>query len=704
MSVLSLTSFSAWGRPMRAALQRMPFQGLSLGRYSPLRFMRNHTHLLIYIYLIASMAVIETVLERYTIGRAQALQTEDVSEQTNTLRARLQGEVLARALQMRGMAAAITVMPDMPADQFDAIAEQVTADAPVIRMVAAAPDLVIRHVHPATDNAALLGLDYRQYDQVMAVIETARTTGNTVLDGPLNIGGGKQGLVLRTPIFLPGDASDEAPARPFWGMMSATLDLGVFLEQSGIVQGARHLDIALRRPATAEQPPRMIFGAAELFEQGTIRQRIDLPQGNWELAARPKGGWDQFAEERRQLRFWVLLATVLALLVAAYLIEISRRKTAAEKNLINAINAISDGFALFDANDRLVMSNAQFRRSLGGVGQAALRPGMLFEDLLREGAARGLYPEAEGCEDDWVADRMLAHQAADFEQDELLSDGTWLRASERRTEDGWTVAFRMDITALKEAQLAAEAASLAKTEFLNIVTHELRTPLTVVLGYNAFLKDPATLPASQALSDQQGGISAAHQELLNTVARYAAKMDASGQHLLNLIQETLDYAKIEEGKMQIHPTDVPVRNLIEDVIDQFQQQADAKGLDLWAEADDVTVQADETRLKQILFNLVGNAMKFTNAGEVAIRTEVEGNTLRFSVMDTGQGIPKAEQSKVFDSFHQVEAADLRRQGGTGLGLSISRNLVELHGGRMSLQSREGHGSCFQFTIPLATTS
>lgn len=669
-----------------------------------LRKIGENAHVLIYIYLIASMAVMELVLERYTIGRAQAALTEEIGEQANTLRAKLQGEVMARDLQMRGMAAAITSMPDLSATQFDEIATQVTGDDPMIQMIAAAPDLVIGQIHPAQGNEALIGLNYREYASVMMAIERARHSGQTVLDGPVTLSDGTQGLVLRTPIFV---GMNGAEMRRFWGLMSVTLDLNLMLRAAGVPQAGKHLDIALRRPAGDMGPARMIHGDAALFGQAAVRLDVALPQGKWDLAVRPAGGWPRHVEERRQLRFWMLLCTVLALLIAGYFIEISRRKTSAETNLVKAINAISDGFALFDANDRLVMSNDQFRRSLGSTGDR-LRPGLRFEDMLRNGVKSGLYPQSEGREEAWIADRMQAHQAADFEQDELLADGTWLRASERRTTDGWTVAFRLDITALKEAQLAAEAANHAKTEFLNVMTHELRTPLTVILGYNAFLKDPAALPANLALTEtladpqaSEGDLQARQQALLDVVARYAAKMDASGQHLLNLIQETLDYAKIEEGKMQVSPSTLPVRGVIEDVVDQFQQQADAKGLDLWAEADEVAVMADETRLKQILFNLVGNALKFTDHGEIAIRTEVVGEALRFSVIDTGRGIPLHEQDNVFNSFHQVEGSNLRRQGGTGLGLAISRNLVKLHGGTMALQSREGHGSCFSFTIPLA---
>jgi len=669
-----------------------------------LSIVRENAHVLIYIYLIASMAVIELVLERYTLSRFQTEQTQDVADQASTLKAQIEGEILARSLQMRGMAAAITTAPNLSQAQFDEIATQVTGDDPVIRMIAAAPNLRIEHVHPLASNRALIGLDYTKYDHVMKIIQGARDSGNTVLDGPVNIGNGQLGLVLRTPIFV---GASETGLRRFWGVMSATLDHSIFLRKAGLTRAENALEIALRRPETTETQAALIHGDARLFETAAIRMKIALPQGAWELAARPLGGWDSFATERRQLRFWMLLGTVLALLIAAYFIEISRRKTSAEANLLNAINALPDGFALYDANDRLVMCNAPFRRSFEPSGRK-LRAGMAFEDILKDGVKHGLYPQAEGQEEEWIKSRLNAHRSGRFEQEELLSDGTWLHSSERRTGDGWTVALQMDITALKEAQLSAEAANQAKTEFLNVVTHELRTPLTVVLGYNAFLADAAALPANQELARSLQDKAATTEERLqkqnafvDVVQRYASKMETSGRHLLNLIQETLDFAKIEEGKMTVSPEKLPVHQLISEVLDQFQQQADAKGLDLWAEAHDTVVLADETRVKQILFNLVGNAMKFTPSGSVSIRTEITDRHLQFKVCDTGHGIPAAEQGRVFESFHQADSSDLRKAGGTGLGLSISRKLVELHGGTMSLQSVEGRGSTFSFTLPLA---
>lgn len=669
-----------------------------------LSVVRENAHVLIYIYLIASMAVIELVLERYTLSRFQTEQTQDVADQASTLKAQIEGEILARSLQMRGMAAAITTAPNLSQAQFDEIATQVTGDDPVIRMIAAAPNLRIEHVHPLASNRALIGLDYTKYDHVMKIIQGARDSGNTVLDGPVNIGNGQLGLVLRTPIFV---GASETGLRRFWGVMSATLDHSIFLRKAGLTRAENTLEIALRRPETTETQAALIHGDARLFETAAIRMKIALPQGAWELAARPLGGWDSFATERRQLRFWMLLGTVLALLIAAYFIEISRRKTSAEANLLNAINALPDGFALYDANDRLVMCNAPFRRSFEPSGRK-LRAGMAFEDILKDGVKHGLYPQAEGQEEEWIKSRLNARRSGRFEQEELLSDGTWLHSSERRTGDGWTVALQMNITALKEAQLSAEAANQAKTEFLNVVTHELRTPLTVVLGYNAFLADAAALPANQELARSLQDKAATTGErlqkqnaLVDVVQRYASKMETSGRHLLNLIQETLDFAKIEEGKMTVSPEKLPVHQLISEVLDQFQQQADAKGLDLWAEAHDTEVLADETRVKQILFNLVGNAMKFTPSGSVSIRTEITDRHLQFKVCDTGHGIPAAEQGRVFESFHQADSSDLRKAGGTGLGLSISRKLVELHGGTMSLQSVEGRGSTFSFTLPLA---
>ncbi|MFY0679628.1 MAG: PAS-domain containing protein [Thalassovita sp.] len=657
---------------------------------------------MIYLYVIGSMAVIDFVMERNVVSRSQSILAHELAQQANTLQARLEGELQSKIMMMRSLAAATSVHPDMTEAQFHTLVAQATSGAPTLSHIADAPDLRLRHVYPADQTEPAKQWSQARDAEGAPAAFRALETGDTFVEGLVPLPNGRNGFVLTSPVMSP-----QSQTGPVWGTLQLTLDGPTFFEHTGLSKAQSVMDIAVRRvdPAVSAQSP--LFGAQSLFSQTPVLLRIDLPIGHWELAVGPKNGWPTYAAERQNLRFWLLLVTVFLLLISAYFIELNRRKTNAEQNLLSAINAISDGFALYDEDDRLVLYNQQYQR-LYGPSADLLSRGRRFEDIIRDGVSRGRYPQAQGQEEAWIQDRLNAHKDANYEFEQLLADGTWLRVAERKTQNGWTVGVRVDITELKQAQIGAEAASEAKTEFLNIISHELRTPLTVILGYNAFLAAPQNLPATRALqtalqdtATEQNQLTEKTQTLLDTVARYAEKMDASGKHLLNLIQETLDYSKIEEGKMSLHPEPMPVRGLIEDIVDQFQQQADSKSIELWAEVDDVAILADETRLKQVLINLVGNAVKFTDAGEIAIQTETSGTDLTFHVTDTGFGVPAAQLDKIFESFHQVENPDVRRAGGTGLGLAITKKLVVMHGGDIWVTSTEGKGSRFSFTIPLA---
>jgi len=239
------------------------------------------------------------------------------------------------------------------------------------------------------------------------------------------------------------------------------------------------------------------------------------------------------------------------------------------------------------------------------------------------------------------------------------------------------------------------AANQAKSDFLASMSHEIRTPLNAILGYAQLLQRDLTLPPEQR--DSVAGIS------------------TSGRHLLGLINEILDLSKIEAGQMDLNPVDFDLRMLAKELAATFHPlcaqkrisfRLDCGGAGLETpdradgERDGTRVRGDEGKLRQVLINLVGNAVKFTSAGEVALRVSPEPDgRWRFEVYDTGLGIPSEEQLDIFKPFHQGSGA--RHRGGTGLGLAIARRQVELLGGRLELKSERGIGSCFYFTIPLA---
>jgi len=240
------------------------------------------------------------------------------------------------------------------------------------------------------------------------------------------------------------------------------------------------------------------------------------------------------------------------------------------------------------------------------------------------------------------------------------------------------------VNELKDNNLQLERANRLKSEFLASVSHELRTPMNAIIGYTKLMLDGL----DGELTEQQTAD-------LERVVQAA-------DNLLGLINGLLDLAKIEAGKMELNVEEVDLPLVIDDVIELMRASADTKSLSLRAEVAGAlpTAWADRARIRQVLVNLMANAVKFTEHGGVTIRASVVDGWITIAVADTGVGIPPEAQTYIFDEFRQVDASTTRRYGGTGLGLAISKRLIALHGGRIWVDSTVGIGSTFLFTLPV----
>jgi adenylate cyclase len=374
----------------------------------------------------------------------------------------------------------------------------------------------------------------------------------------------------------------------------------------------------------------------------------------------------------------------------------------AQRQLQEAIASIDEGFALWDPDDRLVMLNDRLRDMFGKI-DIELRPGVTFEEVAHSLVRSQAIVVAADESDSWVQARVAKHRAGHAAFERQNSDGRWVNVSEARTSDGSIVGVYMDITSLKtrERQLAdlvdrladardqAMQATVAKSRFLATMSHELRTPLNAVIGITEMLVEDAED------ADQPGFI-----EPLNRISR-------AGKHLLELINEVLDLSKIEAGKLELHDEDIHVDALVGDLVGAAQPLAAKNENRLVVEcpSETGTIRADQTRLRQIVLNLLSNACKFTEQGTISLivsRHREEGEEwIRFRVADTGIGMTHEQLGKLFQEFTQADSSTTRKYGGTGLGLAITDRLCKMMGGDIAVESRPGAGTTFTVTLPAA---
>ena len=470
---------------------------------------------------------------------------------------------------------------------------------------------------------------------------------------------------------------------------SRAVDLSRIMVVAAVLVGLGLTILVLRSITT---PLRKLVGAMTAITEGNLN--VPIPEQSHDeigAMARTLGLFRDSLLERNRL-------------------EAEREKADAERRkaqarLVEAIEVITEGFALYDANDRLVICNSRYREMYAGV-PIVIQPGVAYRDVIAAAAESGVISEARGRIDDWLENRMAIHLHPGEPYEHQRTDGQWLKISERKTDDGGIVGVFTDITDLKtrEAQLGELVDSLAqardqamqatrtKSQFLANMSHELRTPLNAVIGITEMLQEDAEDLGQDDFIEPLG------------------RIHDAGNHLLHLINQVLDLSKIEAGRLQLHIEEFDLGALIGNVVATAEPLAAKNRNRLTTNCpDDIgMIRADITQVRQIVLNLLSNACKFTEDGDVTldvVREKAEPlDRIRLSVRDTGIGMTPAQQETLFEEFTQADSSTTRRYGGTGLGLAISLRLARLMGGDIEVVSAPGVGSTFTVWIPVEVTA
>jgi two-component system cell cycle sensor histidine kinase PleC len=383
--------------------------------------------------------------------------------------------------------------------------------------------------------------------------------------------------------------------------------------------------------------------------------------------------------------------------------EAELRASALQRRLREAIDGFTGPFALWDPRRRLIMWNRSYQQ-LFNLDATTLRQGVSY-DTVAVACAAHIRRERPDPHDPHIREVQLA-------------TGQWLQIQERRTSEGGLLTIGLDITTIKKQEEAltdneatlkaavaklersegrnkelarsfeeqkrrAEDASQAKSAFLANMSHELRTPLNAVIGFSEIMSHGLYGPLGDPRYQQ-----------------YSKDILASGQLLLDLINDILDMAKIEAGKFNLAPRPLDPLDAIEQAVRLVRRRAEDKGLQLLVDAPELPeIEADHRAVKQMLLNLLSNAVKFTAKGGIMVEARASETMLTLRVIDTGRGIPKDHLPRLARAFEQVDNEHSRDHPGTGLGLALTKSLAEMHGGRLEIESQEGKGTVVSIFLP-----
>jgi signal transduction histidine kinase len=364
-----------------------------------------------------------------------------------------------------------------------------------------------------------------------------------------------------------------------------------------------------------------------------------------------------------------------------------------QATLLYALNALEDAYALFDSRERLVYFNHRCHDVLG-VPEDQLRLGLRLSDVVRVFARAGVYDRARQSRKAWESWRSSRLSAAGMPTEFQTASGRWVRAKEHVLANGALLIALRDVSveiaaekSIRDAREAAEESSRAKSEFLANMSHELRTPLNAIIGFSEIMAD-----------EHLGAMPNPRYK------QYSADILGSGRHLLNVINDVLDLSKVEAGKLELHDEALEVGALFERCAALVRQRATAGKINLTVSSPTLPpILADETRLKQIIINLLTNAVKFTpEGGQVRLQAVPRADgRLEMSVRDSGIGMREQDIPRALEPFRQVDNAYNKTKEGTGLGLPLVKKLVDLHRGELTIESEPGKGTTVTVVWPSA---
>ena len=539
----------------------------------------------------------------------------------------------------------------------------------MLRNIAAAPDLVIRYMHPVKGNEKAIGLDYRAIKEQYTAIKKTIDAKQLTIAGPVNLVQGGVGFIARYPIYIEKDNRKE-----FWGLVSAVLSTEQLYRESSLYD-LNNLSVAIRGKDGMGEQGKVFYGDENVFASSPVKMDVTLPYGSWQLAAIPEHGWETISPQVLNFRVIMIVVTIIVALTLYFLTRLLQKKRESETLLRGLFELSPFGIALNE------LETGDFVE----INDALVTPGGYSKDEFTSLSYWDITPkDYEKQEAEQLESLQKTGRYGPYEKEYIRKDGSRypVLLNGMTIQDSYG---KKMIWSIVEDISERKRMEKIKDEFISTVSHELRTPLTSIQGTLKLIDGGAV-----------GEITGKTKEMVSIALNNTARLS----HLIN---DLLDMEKLSQGKMIFNMEVCNLLEQLEEAVVSNQAYAQQQGVNISLEVpgNSIMVNVDKQRMQQVLANLLSNAAKFSPKGsDVLVKARLDGERVRVEVIDKGAGIAEALQDKIFEKFTQADSSDTRSTGGTGLGLTITREIIEQMDGTISLHSKPGEGTTFYFELPV----
>ncbi|AOY89654.1 histidine kinase [Marinobacter salinus] len=616
------------------------------------------------------MLIVAFTLDSASSSRHQVQVRQQSQVKLDEISLALQSTILQNIQTVWGLAANVSVQPDINEQQFRQLASVIFQLAPELRNIGLAPGFVIRHIYPLAGNEAALGLDLTRQSLSEQQVKHLLDSRRAIFSGPINLVQGGQGLASRIPIF-------ENETGKFWGVISVILDIQRLFEKAGLEALKGDLNFAISTSDNIENTDAVFFGPTESQWTSPLASTVKMPGVTWTLFAEPVQSWPNHPEDPWLIRSALALMVLIITGGAFWLTSLLLKDREMQRRFWGLFELAPIGIGLYSAHRKVLLrANQTFTRSFGVAAQSL----DYFERVFDQNGQQ--LPEGLGIQESLRKNIRFSGLTGYFPGPDQSLLPVMLQGLKLDAHDSEAVIWLIteDISDQKKVDRM-------KNEFISTVSHELRTPLTSISG------------ALGLLANNAAG------ELPDKASKLAQIAYRNSRQLTFLINDLLDIEKLVAGKMPFRLENCPLADMVRDSIENIESFARERQVDLKVgELGPVWVRVDRQRLEQAISNLLSNAIKFSPRGSaVEIHTQSTGENIRLCIQDQGDGVSPDFHDRIFKKFSQADGSDRRDKGGTGLGLAITRELMTNMGGTVNYESPPGRGATFWLELPVTLT-